>query len=204
MNKERYNQIIDEVYENYCKNVSNEIVNVGDTFIDTKRNLISTCKRKEIGTSKKVPILICEYEGCYIEEDCKKILSQEEFINRCKTDDALSIKWREEYRDFRYGSKEEIEHLSKHYKTDPEFSEKWGLKIEERELSWEERRDLLTPSQYDGTALNKYGKEDCRFGDISPFTDKVIHYWLDLHNIPTKLITLTYNNETVESYDLVI
>ena len=86
-------------------------------------------------------------------------------------------------------------------KTDKEFSERWGLKIEERELSWEDRRDLLTPNQYDGTELNKYGKEDCGFGYISPFTDKVIHYWLDLHNIPTKLITLIYNNETIESYE---
>ena len=180
MNKERYNQIIDEVYENYCKNVSNEIVNVGDTFIDTKRNLISTCKRKEIGTSKKVPILICEYEGCYIEEDCKKILSQEEFINRCKTDDALSIKWREEYRDFRYGSKEEIEHLSKHYKTDPEFSEKWGLKIEERELSLEER--------------NKWSWDN--WGIICEMESV-----LDEQEVPTKLITLTYNNEKIESYE---
>jgi hypothetical protein len=86
-------------------------------------------------------------------------------------------------------------------KTDPEFSEKWGLKIEERELSWEERRDLLTPEQYDGTALNKYGHKDCDFGDISPFTDKVIHYWMNLHNIPTKLITITYNDKTIESYE---
>ena len=125
MNKERYNQIIDEVYEKYHQE------------------------------NKHVMYLT--------------FLLKEEFINKCKTDN--------------------------------EFSEKWGLKIEERELSWEERRDLLTPSQYDGTALNKYGKEDCRFGDISPFTDKVIHYWLDLHNIPTKLITLTYNNETIESYE---
>jgi len=86
-------------------------------------------------------------------------------------------------------------------KNNPEFSEKWGLKIEERELSWEERRDLLTPEQYDGTALNKYGHKDCSFGDISPFTDKVIHYWMNLHNIPTKLITITYNNKTIESYE---
>jgi hypothetical protein len=86
-------------------------------------------------------------------------------------------------------------------KTDEEFSEKWGLKIEERELSWEERRDLLTPEQYDGTALNKYGHKDCGFGYISPFTDKVIHYWMNLHNIPTKQITLTYNNKTIESYE---
>ena len=130
MSKERYNQIIDEVYKNYF--------------------LIKSMEKGPFGISGL-------------------ILPKEEFINNCKTN--------------------------------PEFSEKWGLKIEERELSWEERRDLLTPSQYDGTALNKYGKEDCRFGDISPFTDKVIHYWLDLHNIPTKLITLTYNNETIESYE---
>jgi hypothetical protein len=68
-------------------------------------------------------------------------------------------------------------------------------------LSWEERRDLLTPEQYDGTALNKYGHKDCGFGYISPFTDKVIHYWMNLHNIPTKLITVTYNNKTIESYE---
>jgi hypothetical protein len=86
-------------------------------------------------------------------------------------------------------------------KNNPEFSERWGLNIEERELSWEERRDLLTPEQYDGAALNKYGHKDCGFGDISPFTDKVIHYWMNLHNIPSKLITITYNDKTIESYE---
>jgi hypothetical protein len=64
--------------------------------------------------------------------------SKEEFINKCKTEEALSIKWIKEYGDLRHGSKEEIEHLSKHYKTDPEFSERWGLKIEERELNDDE------------------------------------------------------------------
>jgi hypothetical protein len=86
-------------------------------------------------------------------------------------------------------------------KIDSEFSENLGLSIEERELSWEERRDLLTPEQYDGTALNKYGHKDCGFGYISPFTDKVIHYWMNLHNIPTKQITITYNDKTIESYE---
>ncbi len=155
MSKERYNQIIDEVYENYCKNVPNEIVNVGDTFIDTKRNLISTCKRKEIGTSKKVPILICEYEGCYIEEDCKKILSKEEFINKCKTDN--------------------------------EFSEKWGLKIEERELSLEERHQI---------SLSRIGHNG--------IVDRDNMSWYETYNktgIPTKIITLTHNNETAITYE---
>ena len=144
-------QIIGEAYKNYCKNVPNEIVNVGDTFIDTKRNLISTCKRKEIGTSKKVPILICEYEGCYIEEDCKKVLTQEEFINKIKIDEK--------------------------------FSEKWGLKIEERELSQEEKVSYF---------FKKFGEED----PLKILKGEVIKY-----DIPTKLITIIYNNETIESYE---
>ena len=66
-------------------------------------------------------------------------------------------------------------------KTDPEFSETWGLKIEEQELSLEERRKLA--------------KYDSEF--VSPMT---VESW-DRNNIPTKLITLTYNNETIESYE---
>ncbi len=152
MINEKYNQIIDEVYEDYCKNVSNEIVNVGDTFIDTKRNLISTCKRKEIGTLKKVPIIICEYEGCYIEDDCKKILSKEEFIHKCKTDS--------------------------------EFSERWGLKIEERELTTVEERQ-------------KYDRfYDYLFGEYPEH-----HKTLDNRGVPRKIITVTYKDEKIEVYE---
>ena len=117
----------------------------------------------------------------------KFIISKEEFINRCKTDDALSIKWREEYRDFRYGSKEEIEHLSKHYKTDPEFSEKWGLKIEERELSLEERAKWLQDNKGYDVLVGNLEHDHIR---------EVVE-----EESPTKLITLTYNNETIESYE---
>ena len=78
------------------------------------------------------------------------------------------------------------EHLSKEEftnkcKTDSEFSEKWGLKIEERVLSLEERRKLA--------------KYDSEF--VSPMT---VESW-DRNNIPTKLITITYNNETIEDYE---
>ena len=66
-------------------------------------------------------------------------------------------------------------------KNNPEFSERWGLKIEERELSLEERRKLA--------------KYDSEF--VSPMT---VESW-DRNNIPTKLITITYNNETIESYE---
>jgi hypothetical protein len=64
-------------------------------------------------------------------------------------------------------------------KTDEEFSGKWGLKIEERELTWDERHEL---------AETKYQIDD---------VDDV----LDKEGIPTKLTTITYNNETIESYE---
>ena len=67
-------------------------------------------------------------------------------------------------------------------KTDSGFSETWGLKIEERELFMEERWKLanLTPNMTEFDYCNKL---------------------CDEHNIPTKLITLTYNNETIGIYE---
>jgi hypothetical protein len=52
----------------------------------------------------------------------------------------------------------------------------------DRELTWEERRDLLTKEQYDGI-IDENGMRT-GFGYISPFTEKVIHYWLNCYNIP--------------------
>ena len=72
-------------------------------------------------------------------------------------------------------------------KTDPEFSETWGLKIEERELGLEERYNWYT---------EKYNKNLTR-GSNQYDMDGIF----DSNNIPTKLITLTYNNEKIESYE---
>jgi hypothetical protein len=75
-------------------------------------------------------------------------------------------------------------------KTDTEFSEKWGLKIEERELSLEERYHIWFTNNYE------YGME--RYFDpnnIPKFDD--IYY----EPTPTKLITITYNDKTIESYE---
>ena len=78
-------------------------------------------------------------------------------------------------------------------KTNPEFSEKWGLKIEERELSDEERQkwvieniDWIRNSDDPKHEANKYlyRGEPLIYGDT----------------IPTKLITITYNDKTIESY----
>jgi hypothetical protein len=75
-------------------------------------------------------------------------------------------------------------------KTDTEFSEKWGLKIEERDLTREERIDLYA-KEYTPGMRNKY----------EPPFDDFIDAKLETRNIPTKLITITYNDKTIESYE---
>ena len=64
-------------------------------------------------------------------------------------------------------------------KTDTEFSERWGLKIEERELSDEE-------------SIFHYEKEL-----YSPL--RIIDPKIPV--MPNKLITITYNDKTIESYE---
>jgi hypothetical protein len=84
-------------------------------------------------------------------------LSQEEFINKCKTD--------------------------------TEFSERWGLKIEERELNGSERYTIAR--QYGlCPKYSNIGLENCTEEE---------HY--NKYNVPTKLITITYNDKTIESYE---
>ena len=133
MDKEKYNQIIDEVYENYTNYPL-------ATIHDHRTNILY----------QNIDKGWCMLNGrSMVSPHPTRHLTKEEFINKCKTD--------------------------------PEFSETWGLTIEERELSLEERRKLA--------------KYDSEF--VSPMT---VESW-DRNNIPTKLITLTYNNETIESYD---
>jgi len=78
--------------------------------------------------------------------------TQEEFINKCKTD--------------------------------TEFSEKWGLKIEERELTYEERIKLFKEKTNRSLTYTLNVRER-----------------LDENGIPTKLITISYNDKTIESYE---
>lgn len=77
-------------------------------------------------------------------------------------------------------------------KTDLDFSERWGLKIEERELSLEERAKLLT------IKIGHEIKETSLHGE-GQFETEVTQD-ANAFNIPTKLITITYNNETIEVY----
>jgi hypothetical protein len=75
-------------------------------------------------------------------------------------------------------------------KTDQEFSEKWGLKIEERELSLEERLNLAakTYEVFDPFDFGIPGKVD--------------HEEVDkLYPVAKRIITLQYNEEKVEVYE---
>jgi hypothetical protein len=121
MNKERYNQIIDEAYKNY--------------LIEDAKILPNMSKEKmtELGYR----------------------LTKEEFINKCKTD--------------------------------TEFSERWGLKIEERELNLEERAKWLQDNKGYDLLVGNLDHDHIR---------EVVE-----EEAPTKLITITYNDKTIESYE---
>jgi hypothetical protein len=71
-------------------------------------------------------------------------------------------------------------------KTDTEFSERWGLKIEERELSLEERKKLY---------------EDEFTPGIEITNDNWLNSKLTTRNIPTKLIIISYNDIKLERYE---
>jgi hypothetical protein len=116
MSNERYNQIIDEAYENYTQT---KIIKTdsGETHISPPGH----------------------YNG----------MAKEQFIDKIKIDS--------------------------------DFSDRWKLKITERELSLEEREKLAV-----GTVIFLLGSKKDSYDEAG---------------IPTKLITLTYNNEIIESYE---
>jgi hypothetical protein len=64
----------------------------------------------------------------------------------------------------------------------------WGLKIKERELSHDERFAIY----------KKVCDRDLQ-PHITGINFKQFHF--DKYNIPTKLITITYKDKTIESYE---
>ena len=121
MSKEKYYQIIDEVYENYSKEYEK----------DNSIGILLLVKRED-------------------NELVYKKLDRESFTGLCEHDKS--------------------------------FSEKWGLKIEERELDMFERWKIadLIPNMMEIDYCNKL---------------------CDEHNVPAKLITVTYKDEKLEIYE---
>ncbi len=72
--------------------------------------------------------------------------------------------------------------------SDKTFSEKWGLTIEERELSLEERVEI-------------YGVEKIQTNNAGWYECSYARFKVDEANIPTKLITISYNDQKIESYE---
>jgi hypothetical protein len=128
MNKEKYNQIIDEAYENYSKEYE-------------KDNSIGMC------------LLVKRLDG----KKTYRKPNKEMFVDLCY---------------------------------DKTFSEKWGLKIEEQELSLEERYHIWFTNNYE-TGMERHFDPN----NIPKFDDPYYE------PTPTKLVTLIYNNETIESYE---
>ena len=160
MNKEQQ-ELLGEIYENWRKqfevdpnnfNVDELVKGHGDQcsgypILDHVKPTSKEYKRGQI--------------NAYLEGNADKpffYLTQEEFINKCKTN--------------------------------PEFSEKWGLKTEERDLSLEERYHLWFNNNYE-TGMERYFQPN----NIPNFDN---HYYTPT---PTKLITITYNDKIIESYE---
>ena len=131
MNKEQQ-ELLDEAYKNYRSKSKD---------IDLPENLYNKLI-DDLNKDAMFPI-----------DNPNRMLTQEEFINKCKTD--------------------------------KEFSDKWGLKIEERELNTDERNKWFQINLNGNNPLMKSDWKD---------------YELDQQNVPTKLITITYNNKSIESY----
>jgi len=128
MSKERYNQLIDEAYKDYCKSFNDSII---------------------------------------------EPISKELFIDKCKYNIP--------------------------------YSERRGLRIDERLLyenqGWE-RYELLIQTISESELKRKYETDErATWIGFRKFRLSDANYICDKENFPTKLITLTYKNETVEIYE---
>ena len=131
--------LIGDAYKNYEKNTNDfQLENPIDDFI--------------IKTLRGEMIKIETEDG-----DDYRILTQEEFIDKIKTDD--------------------------------EFAQRWGVKVEVRELSLDERYVLA----------NINGSKEKLPGEPN-YTEEQQHSMLD-ELVPTKAISLTYDNRTEVIYE---
>jgi hypothetical protein len=130
MNKEQQ-ELLDEAYENF----SNKVKGL-NLYLEVNKDIVVV-------------------EGPVYNAH-PRLSTQEEFINKCKTD--------------------------------TEFSEKWGLLIKERELEYSERYSIWFSNNFE-TGLEYNENTEPNFND--PYYEPT----------PTRLISITYKGQTIESYE---
>jgi thymidylate synthase len=152
-------------------------------------------------------------------------LTKEEFINKIKIDDEFARQWGElgpiygkQWR--KWDGKlnggddiyiDQIANLINDLKTNPDSRRlmvnawnvgeldqmvlppcHYGFQVYTRELSWEERVKI---------ARKTLSKETFyEYGNLSPFTTPIITYWLNQYNIPTRAISLMWNQRSVDTF----
>ena len=161
--------------------------------------------------------------------------TQEEFINKIKTDDGFakkwgelgpiygkqwrswgydSDKWREEYKNLRFGSKEETEHLGKkgidqianlinELKTNPDSRRLMVSAWNVGELD----QMVLPPCHYGFQVYTRELSQDERFrlyvkrdNPLYPLNVEDVDKYLTLIGIPTRAISLMWNQRSVDSF----
>jgi hypothetical protein len=122
------------------------------------------------------------------ENYCTTLIGSITFSERGKHFKSDGLEFNSGYPNYVHYSQEE--YINK-CKTDTEFSEKWGLKIEERELSLDERVEHYCSQNW----VLEHLKDSLRKQTPEQKTSV-----LSVANIPTKLITITYQGKTIESY----
>ena len=127
-----------------------------------------------------------------IDEVYKNYITQAriQFQKWCEENPFTLVNFREDTKElFLKSIKEDV-----HWCTgEKNYSQKWGLKIEERELSQRERVKLL--------------QESWKNNGIGAGDEEVSTLWVEYnnlmtkYNIPSKLITVTYKDEKIEIYE---
>jgi hypothetical protein len=113
---------------------------------------------------------------CQFEEDANHILPD---------------KWMTMSNDFMNAGILSQEEFTNKIKTDNEFAKQWGVVYEERKLSEDERLNLVPNKEVIIEAANNFAN----------FEDRTVKDFLDELNVPTKSISITYNNKIIESYE---
>jgi len=80
-------------------------------------------------------------------------------------------------------------------KTDDEFAKKWDIIIETRDFDFEDRAMLSGQFNENTVSVGRF---------IETYGMRLLEQKLDEYNIPTKLTTIKYKNETIQIWETLI